>query len=139
MKLIWKKYSTALWQFVRFNIVGILNTIIDWSFFAILNQLLFISYLPAKVISYSCGLINSYILNSIWTFHAKKWRLKQIIMFVLVNLIALGVSLFVLYACNAFFDVQNNLISNLIATPFSIVINFLGNKFLVFRKNDESN
>lgn len=139
MRKTLQKYKAALWQFVRFNIVGILNTIIDWGFFAIFNQVLLVSYLPAKIISYSCGLINSYICNALWTFRAKKNRnLKQIFLFIGVNLVALGVSLLVLYVCNEFFNMKNNFISNLIATPFSIVINFLGNKMLVFPKNDES-
>lgn len=57
-------------QFVKFAIVGIINTAIDWLvFFALKLIPFFLANRPiAKAISFIIAAINSFILNSTWTF-----------------------------------------------------------------------
>ena len=45
-------------QFVKFNIVGVLNTLVDFLVFQALNLLLGWTYL-AQVVGYCCGIVNS--------------------------------------------------------------------------------
>ncbi|QSZ27048.1 GtrA family protein [Aceticella autotrophica] len=129
MKII-KEYKDEIIQFIKFNIVGVVNTLVDFSVFTLLN-FLGVYCMIAQVISYSCGVINSFIMNKNWTFEAKG-RLKgsDVIKFVLTNIVSLAVSLFVLYVLKDYFGVMYG---KIIATVVSMTVNFMGNKFWVFR------
>lgn len=141
-------------QFVKFAIVGALNTIVDFLVFQALNLLVGWTYL-AQVIGYSCGIINSYAWNSNWTFRDMRTRSgRELGTFLLVNLVSLGVSLGVIWLCRNVFVitdawvaswipaflssfVKGDTVCKLIATPVAIVVNFVGNRLFVFRKNPE--
>lgn len=141
-------------QFVKFAIVGALNTIVDFLVFQALNLLVGWTYL-AQVIGYSCGIVNSYAWNSNWTFRDMRTRSgREMATFLLVNLVSLGVSLGVIWLCRNVFAitdawvaswipaflssfVKGDTVCKLIATPVAIVVNFVGNRLFVFRKNPE--
>ena len=141
----------TLVQFVKFNIVGVMNTLIDFLVFQALNLLLGWTYI-AQVISYTCGLVNSYIFFSAWTFKEERTRsAREMGLFVLVNVASLGVSLLVIYLCRNAFGVtdawvagwvpgflsrfvKGDTVCKLIATPCAILVNYIGNRCFVFRK-----
>ncbi|MDL2235013.1 GtrA family protein [Christensenellaceae bacterium OttesenSCG-928-L17] len=128
-----KKHWPAIKQFLQFNIVGILNTAVDFAVYTLLTELLHVVYIPAKIISYACGILNSYILNSSWTFKKERRRTKrEVLLFIAVNLVTLCVSLGMMALCRNVFLIQSDFLCNVIATPVSMVLNFLGNKFFVF-------
>ena len=68
-------------QFIQFILVGVLNTLVDLvvtrllqvGFGLLTNQLLLTYYIP-KVIGYACGIVNSYVLNTAWTFQKERKR-----------------------------------------------------------------
>src|SRR5215467_6473378 len=64
--------NRTIWQFVRFGLVGCLNTTID---LLVLNCLLWpwpgqniARLLLFNTIAYTCGALNSFALNKYWTF-----------------------------------------------------------------------
>ena len=57
----------TFWQFIKFAIVGVLNTLVDFAVFQAFNLLLGWVY-AAQVLGYTAGMINSYVWNSGWTF-----------------------------------------------------------------------
>lgn len=121
-------------QFLKFNAVGLLNTAVDYLVFALLTEALYLPDTPAKLISYSCGILNSYVLNTAWTFKLERKRTpSEVLGFVLVNIVSLGAALAVLYVCRKLLHIETALFRNLIATPISMLINFFGNKLFVFR------
>ncbi|OQA14569.1 MAG: GtrA-like protein [Firmicutes bacterium ADurb.Bin356] len=121
-------------QFLKFNAVGLLNTAVDYLVFALLTEILYLPDTPAKLISYSCGILNSYVLNTAWTFKRERKRTpSEVLGFVLVNIVSLGAALAVLYVCRNLLHIETALFRNLIATPISMLINFFGNKLFVFR------
>ena len=80
-------------QFLKFAVVGVLNTLVDFAVFQALNLLLGWVY-AAQVAGFTCGVINSYLWNSNWTFREQRTRsFREIALFLLVNLASLGVSL----------------------------------------------
>ena len=124
-------------QFIKFGLVGCLNTLVDLIVFTLLNAIFHIYYL-AKIVSYSCGVLNSYFFNTRWTFQKEhKKSAKEFILFVVINLISLGVSLGMLYVCRNLFMIRIDFISNVIATVVSLIVNFIGNKLIVFRTEKE--
>ena len=132
-----KQYWEPLKQFIKFNVVGILNTAIDLLVFALFNSVFGFGDVLSKTVSYSCGVLNSYLWNSRWTFKQEQKRTKrEFLLFVLVNLVSYGASLAILYACRTWFGIENGTVRNLIATPVSVVINFIGNKLFVFPKRE---
>ena len=145
-----------IWQFLKFAVVGVLNTVVDFLVFQLLNLTLGWMYM-AQVIGYSAGVLNSYFWNSRWTFRKEHKRsAREAASFLVVNLVSLGVSLGVLWACKNLLGitdawvagwvpawlggfVKGDTVAKLIATPCAIVVNFIGNKLFVFRAqpNDE--
>ncbi|MCK4764974.1 MAG: GtrA family protein [Candidatus Aminicenantes bacterium] len=64
-----KAYKDHILQFIKFNIVGIMNTAVDFTIFTLLIYLS-LHHMISQVISYSCGVVNSYLWNKFWTFKA---------------------------------------------------------------------
>mgnify|MGYP000859673245 CR=1 FL=1 len=126
MKRIWNEAAL-------FSIVGIINTGVDFAVFTLLNGVVGINHLLSQVLSYSCGIVNSFFLNRRWTFRVERPKtVKEFAAFVLVNILSLGISLLVLYVTRDFLH-WNIYLSKGIATIFSMGVNFSGNKWLVFR------
>lgn len=140
----------SIGQFLKFAVVGVLNTVVDFLVFQLLNLTLGWTYF-AQVIGYSAGILNSYFWNSRWTFRKEHRRsAREAAAFLAVNLVSLGVSLGVLWLCRNPFGitdawaagwvpawlggfVKGDTIAKLIATPCAILVNFIGNKLFVFR------
>ncbi len=143
---------------LKFIFVGFLNTLIDYSLFFVLFSLLGLDKNIAQIFSTAIAMTNSYLLNRYFTFKkGGSVRLSEMVRFVFVNLMSLGVTLLCL---NLFYDVfalhlvWNRAIEALslpfflegdtavmackvLATPFSVLVNFLGNKLWVFREKSE--
>ncbi|MDR1619904.1 MAG: GtrA family protein [Clostridiales bacterium] len=134
-----KKYWGPIKQFIKFNIVGISNTLVDFLVFTLCTGVLHIAYIAAKMISYCCGVINSYIWNSAWTFKKETKRTgREYGLFLLVNLVSLGVSLGAMYICRNRLNIESDFLCNIIAMPLSMVVNFMGNRLFVFREADKA-
>lgn len=144
----------TIWQMVKFAIVGVLNTLVDFAVFQTLNLTLGWVY-AAQVLGYTFGVINSYLWNSNWTFREQRTRsLREIMLFLVVNFASLGVSLGMIWLCREVFGVTNewvagwmprflagfikgDTVSKLIATAVAIAVNYLGNRLFVFRNKSE--
>ena len=130
------KLRTWFLQAVKFGLVGVMNTAVDYGVYALLVMLPFFreQYLLAQVLGYSCGLLNSLYFNKRWTFAQKERMGKgQLVRFLLVNLVALGVSSGLLFLLRE--GIFMNLYgAKLLATIGSLGVYFLGNKLLVFRE-----
>ena len=142
-------------QVIRFAIVGVLNTLVDFAVFQTLNLTLGWVY-AAQVLGYTFGIINSYLWNSNWTFREQRTRsLREIVLYVAVNLVSLGVSLGVIWLCREVFGITNEWVAGwmpkflagflkgdtvckLIATVVAIAVNYLGNRLFVFNGKAEA-
>lgn len=122
-------------QFIKFNLVGLLNTALDFALFALLTWL-GVYYILAQCISYGVGMLNSYALNKYWTF-AQKGRLepKQVIRFTVLNLGSLLLSLVLLALFRDQLELKL-LLAKLLATVATTLVNFAGSKLWVFRVNE---
>lgn len=132
------KYRKTIIQFVKFNFVGISNTLLDWGVFAILNMVFSLQMYIAKPISFTCGVINSFILNKFWTFKKQQQSFKglELIKFLVINLISLGINLPVLYLLKTGLGI-NETLGNILITPITFIINFFFYKFWVFKSPEK--
>jgi len=85
----------VLYQFVKYNIVGIINTLVG---FTIILILMFLGFSPlfSNAVGYGVGAIFSYLLNSKYTFNSMLNKQNQIIKFFVVLLLAYGINYVVL-------------------------------------------
>ncbi len=122
-----------LYQLLRFGLVGVLNTLVDFGAYQLLVWL-GLHYVLAQCLSYSCGLLNSYFFNSRWTFRQeKKYTQKEFLRFLLVNLCALVLSILLLRLCYEVLGIESNLIAKGIVTVLVMLVNFIANKLFVFK------
>lgn len=154
--------SESIYQAVKFATVGILNTLVDYVIFYVALSVLNVDKSLSQVIATACAMCVSYIANKNWTFAKKgKTTKTQIAKFIITNLISMC---FTIVFMNFFHDVlaihewANNILEivnipyrlegdigvmfcKIAASMLSLVINFLGNKFWVFkdRNSKESN
>lgn len=113
--------------------VGCLNFLVDLGVFLFLNEVVGLYSVYANIISYSCGVINSYFFNRMWTFKTKlKYLSIDFLKFIFVNLLSLGVSTLAVYILVERFMIAAWL-GKVLSTFFSFTVNFAGNKLLVFK------
>lgn len=122
-------------EFVKFTIVGIVNTLIHLILLYFLVEYLSVYYVLASFIAFIFAVTNSFIMNTIWTFKENiKFKIGfRYIKFFIVSTLAAIVNLSLLYAITEFFGIWY-ILSQIIATSFSLVVNFLGNKIWTFNK-----
>lgn len=85
-------------RFIRFCIVGAINTGIDIAVFSLLFYGFNLNLLLANSAGFMAAVINSYLLNKIWTFEdASAHSAQRMGMFVLIALGGLGISNLVVY------------------------------------------
>lgn len=123
-----------LFQFMRFCTVGVGNTAVDFAAFFILN-LGGAPYLLAQIISYSIGVLNSYIFNRRWTFRVTgKTNIPEVTKFIAVNGLSLLITSGLIYILHDSYHV-NLWTSKIAATAGGITVNYIGNRLWVFTEN----
>jgi putative flippase GtrA len=141
------KRTRTLIQFGKSFLVGILNSAIDMGVF---DSLIWFSsvahgWFPVffKTISFSCGAVNSYFWNKFWTFqkHDTENKAKEAAQFFLITIGGLLIHSMVIYVMinivGANFAINERMwasISNMAAIFIGFAWNFLGYKFIVFKK-----
>ena len=120
-------------RFIKFGMVGVINTLVNWIIFFILNAF-GMYYILANIIAYILGTVNSYLWNTLWVFKYKdKASTETTIKFIILNLIGLGLNTGILYVlvdlCNL-----NKFIGLVITTAIVMIINYIVNKLWVFSK-----
>ncbi|MFC4779371.1 GtrA family protein [Paenibacillus sp. GCM10023252] len=122
-------------QFITFNLVGLMNTAVDFAIFTLLIWL-GLNVPLSQVVSYSAGMGNSYVMNRLVTFKSGKVTAaasrKQALRFLALNLAVLAVSLGLLHAATSWLGLHP-LLSKLLVTGVTMVLNFVGSRSWVFR------
>ena len=129
-----QKYSLVRNTFIRFSIVGVLSNILNFSVYVIVF-LLSTNIVFSSVLGYSIGLFNTYLLGRIWVFNSEQPnQFKEIVKFLVVYFIGgAGMTLIIVWLNNELnIDYKASWIGGAI---FAIVNNYLGSKYIVFKKH----
>ncbi|GGH38753.1 GtrA family protein [Paenibacillus segetis] len=130
-----KSLKKPIEQFLKFNLVGLVNTGIDFVIFTLLLWLGVFALL-AQCISYAAGTLNSYFMNKRLTFndridHQQKFDIAKFTKFALINLVVLGCSLPLLSLLIHQVGLHP-ILAKLIVTCGTVIINFFATRKWVF-------
>jgi putative flippase GtrA len=135
-------------QFIKFGVVGVANTAVDWVVFYLLVNFAFGSgggELFSKAIAFVAAVINSFIWNSVWTFKKEfkksvgnhDGRLKRggvvFLRFVIVSLIGWGINYYAFKYVRFGMD-QKRIVALVAASAAATLWNFFINKIWTYKK-----
>lgn len=121
-------------QILKFSLVGGTAFLIDFGLFALLTKL-GMHYLIAQIISFSISLLFNYIASIKWVFDAKKQTSKEILTFIILAVIGLGINEVILYVGIDNFHF-NTLLTKLFSTAIVMVYNFITRKLIIEKKRE---
>ncbi|MFC1625335.1 GtrA family protein [Patescibacteria group bacterium] len=139
------RWMSVMYQFAKFVVVGFLNTAID---FGVLNLLSIMTGLTGgfliggvNIPGFTLASLNSYFWNKFWVFRAGEKSFSDFFTFAIVVLIGVfingGIVIFVTTYVNPLFGLSPERWLNIAkagATAISLIWNFIGFKFIVFKK-----
>jgi putative flippase GtrA len=127
LKALFVKYN----QFLRFCVVGAANTLITWVISYLLMRKLNMDTVPATIIAYSAGILNGYIWSTRAVFKTKGTA-GNLTKFIIVNALMIGLNTVLVLFFSSVLKIDG-FIAQIIATPFTLVGNFILNKFWTFK------
>lgn len=86
-------------HFVKYNLIGIINTLITLTVVWVLHQLLDWNLELSNFIGFIAGGCNSYICNRIWNFKSKNNSKSEVTRFAVVFLCSYSINLLTLEGC----------------------------------------
>ncbi|WP_331376199.1 GtrA family protein [Sinorhizobium chiapasense] len=112
----------------RFAVVGAITTILD---FVVFTSLAAAGTIPASanILSYSCGIFVSYVLNRSWTFRARRSHV-QAVKFVLSTLTGLLISTCLVALLASLIPPP---VAKILSVPVVFAWNYLSARLWVFR------
>jgi putative flippase GtrA len=120
---------------MNFGAIGVVNTLIDYSFFLLGYYVLGLPLVPANILSWLVAVSGSYVMNSFVTFAAEsgrqlRWRdYRAFVISGIAGLIANTITLIVVSY------VLPVLVAKLFAIGVSFLVNFSLSHFVVFRRS----
>jgi len=119
-------------RFIKFNIVGVANTLVDMGSFSVFVRLMGLPWALAQVMSYSLGVLNSYFMNRKFTFGMDHgFGAKEFSKFIVVNLISLGCSLLIMKILIENFAMVD-MMAKFVSIGITMIINYTGNRLWTF-------
>ncbi|MDD3048710.1 MAG: GtrA family protein [Bacilli bacterium] len=127
-----KKYLEK--KFVRFLIVGGINTIVGYGTFALF---LFFNchYYFAYIMSYIIGVANSYLWNKFFTFKSEGKSYKELFRFICVYLVSFAIGSLTLYLIVDVFNI-NEYLAGLLNLIITTLISWFGHNKFSFKKEN---
>ena len=141
--------ATELLRFIRYCIVGAMNTAITLGVIYLCHSLLGWGEYLSNGIGYIAGLINSFLWNRAWVFRAQGSRLRQALRFALGFALCYGLQLAVVFAlCHTalsatelrlpYITLTGYAIATLIGNITYTLLNYLYNKYITFRPTSQN-
>ncbi len=123
-------------QLFKFCLIGICNTIIDYSIYLFFSRFVGLYFLYANIISISVAMTFSFFANKYWTFQNTDKRLKsQYLKFAAVNVVYFFLNNAILFLLVTFFGLFD-LLAKVIAIMIGLSWNFFINRHWTFRNSE---
>lgn len=118
-------------ELLRFLVGGGSAVLVDYVVYKVLLSFC-IDTAISKAISFICGSIVGFIINKLWTFESKKFSKSEIFKYTILYTITASINAWINNIVLYLLSIQ--LFAFLCATVVSTILNFLGQKFFVFKK-----
>ena len=120
-------------QFLKFCLVGLVNTAIDYAVYLFFSRLIGLYFLLANIIAILVAMTFSFFVNKSWTFQNKDKRFKsQYLKFAAVNGVYFLLNNSIVFALVHYLAVYD-LLAKIIAIIIGLFWNFLANRFWTFQ------
>ena len=119
--------------FIKFCLIGVINTIVGFSITLSLIYIVGINYLISNFIGYVGGIITSFTLNKYLNFKSGGLIRVEFPIFILSFIIAYSVNTAVLFSLVEILH-QNKIIGLIIAGAIYTVLFYLSSRFIIFQK-----
>ena len=133
--------NNDLIKLIRFSIVGVGNTLVNWGIFFILNAFgvyYIISNIIAYIIAYIIATINSYIWNSLWVFkYGQGLDINTSVKFFILNLVGLTANTTIMYILVDILNL-NKFMALVLASVVVVIMNYTINKLWVFKEENNA-
>lgn len=137
----------ALMQFIRYGLVGVLNTVVTLVVIFVCKSLLGVNDYVSNAIGYVAGVINSFIWNRQFVFHSNGKLSREMVLFLIGFGICYCVQFAIVWVLNQseFGDVEYDLgffvisgygIATLIGMVGYTICNFIYNRCVAFKDNE---
>lgn len=121
--------------FVRFILVGAVNSLSGLSVIYIAKYLFSADDVSANLVGYGVGIIFSFFLNRKWTFCHHEFVISAFARFLVIFLIAYTANLLTLLFSTNILKINAYLAQAVSILPYTLV-GYFGSKYYAFRKND---
>lgn len=140
-----QSHSSAFLQLVKYAIVGVMNTLLTLCIIFVCKSVLEINPYLSNAIGYFCGLVNSFLWNRSWVFHANEGRMhQQAIRFIIGFAICYALQFLVVWILNQSsfgqieiliwgFTLSGYGIATLIGNVVYTMCNFVYNRLIAFK------
>lgn len=123
--------GSRLGEFIRFGLVGVLNTGIDLGSFTLLYRLAGLEPLLANTIAFLIAVTNSYWLNRRWTFRQQEVKGPLAYgRFVLLNIGGLILGSLAILLLGRFMALE---LAKIIASLVTLIWNYLSSRYFIFK------
>ena len=121
-------------QILKFGVVGGIAFVIDYGILFLLAKVIGLNELISAAISFIISLTFNYFLSTKWVFEAKKQTPKEVIIFVLLSVVGLGINEVLIYLGTKKLGIDV-MIVKLFATAILMVYNFITRKLIIEKHN----
>lgn len=126
-------------EIVRYIISGMSAVFTDFLSYILLYELLNVNASISKGTSYILGAFLAFIINKLWTFETAKSHKTHVALMKFIILYGFSFTLNIVINAVVLDLTSITLFAFTLATGTSIVVNYLGQKFWVFKKNNQLN
>ena len=130
-----------MWNFIKYNLIGVVNTFITLVVVWVLYELLHWNLELSNFLGFVAGGVNSYVMNRRLNFKSNNKKRTEVMRFAAVFLCAYAVNLFVLESLKESLPSAGEFLSagylaNILANVAYVVVSFALYRYFVFRKRN---
>ena len=125
--------SKLLGQLMKFGVVGIVATVIDFVVLTILTETFGVHYLTSAAIGFIIATLFNYVASMRYVFNSRfgpHEKRKELIIFILLSVVGLGLNQFFMWLFVEFFSIFY-IFSKVLATVLVMAWNFVSRKIFI--------
>lgn len=127
-----KKWIDLAKQLIRFGIVGVISTALDYGLMVLFTEVFGIFYLLSSTLSYAISLLFNYVASMKYVFQSREdmGRLREFVVFTVLCLMGMGLNQLVLWLIVEKWGISY-MIAKILATVVVMVWNFVTRKLFL--------